>query len=105
MQSFGMPVISCPQRSWISVFFIHCVLYPTSYTEELEIIIICYKSVGVIILREMKYISGLICQISQAMTDRSDWDVINHCISISDGVEFNDYVTLGGTTAVYEARS
>lgn len=54
-------------------------------------------------MREMKYISGLICQISQAMTDRSDWDAINHCISISDGVKFNDYVTVGDTTAVYEA--
>jgi hypothetical protein len=51
----------------------------------------------------MKYISGLICQTSQAMTDRSDWDATNHCISISDGVKFNDNVTVGDTTAVYEA--
>jgi hypothetical protein len=37
------------------------------------------------------------------MTDRSDWDAINAGISISDGVIFNDYVTVGDTTAVYEA--
>lgn len=36
------------------------------------------------------------------MTDRSDWDAIKHCISISDGVSFSDYVTVGDTTAVYE---
>jgi hypothetical protein len=98
MQSFGMPMKELDFN-----FLIHCVLYPASYTVELEIIIICYKSVGVIILREMKYISGLICQISQAMTDKSDWDAINHFIFISDGVKFNDYVTVGDTTAVYEA--
>jgi hypothetical protein len=58
--------------------------------------------VVVILLREMKYISGLICQISQAMNDRSDWYAINHCVSISDGVKYNGYVTVGDTTAVYE---
>jgi len=37
------------------------------------------------------------------MTDRSDWDAITHGISISNGVKFNDYVTVGDTTAIYEA--
>jgi hypothetical protein len=44
----------------------------------------------------------LICHISQAVTDRSDWDAIKHSISISNGVNFNDYVTVGNTTVVYE---
>lgn len=44
----------------------------------------------------------MICQILQAVTDRSDWNEIKHCISISNGVNFNDYVTVGDTTVVYE---
>jgi hypothetical protein len=34
--------------------------------------------------------------------DKSDWDALTRCISIPDGVDFNDYVSIDDNAAVSE---
>jgi hypothetical protein len=53
-------------------------------------------------MSEMKYIRGTIQQISQALTDKSDWDALHRSIAFPDGVDFHDYVCTDAKTAVCE---
>jgi hypothetical protein len=74
---------------------------------EPETIINCYKSVGLHPgdRNEEQGKTNDSSDFPSSDTDKNDWDALTHCISIPDGVNFHDCVSIDDNATVSEVPS
>src|SRR5215468_1902631 len=74
---------------------------------EPETIINCYKSVGLHIgeRNEEQVKTNNSSDFPSSDSDKNDWEALTRCISIPDGVNFHDYVSIDDNAAVSEVPS
>jgi hypothetical protein len=74
---------------------------------EPETIISCYKSVGLHTgeRNEEQGKTNDSSDFPSSDSDKNDWDALTRCVSIPDGVNFHDYVSIDDNAVVSEAHS